>query len=255
MAFMLHGELNGVRILDSATVDMMMTNQFPEVEVDPGTIQGIGWKCIYGDDSTFWGHIGGLYGCNTWMFFNPQDKTGFILLTNSRGDFGIGQANIAAALAGFAKDLDLDGVVAGFDNCPVDSNPDQADYDADGYGNLCDNCPHEYNPGQTDTDQDGSGDSCDLCPGYDDNIDSDQDGNPDGCDSLCCNLSRPGDANDDINVNILDIAYLIDYLYQDGPEPACYYQGDADGNRHINILDISRLIAYLYQGGPEPNCP
>jgi len=30
-----------------------------------------------------------------------------------------------------------------------------------------------------------------------------------------------GDANGDSNVNILDITYLIGYLYMGGPAPAC----------------------------------
>jgi hypothetical protein len=64
-----------------------------------------------------------------------------------------------------------------------------------------------------------------------------------------------GDANYDGAVNILDITYLIGYLYQDGPGPIPYEAGDANGDSTINILDITYLIAYLYQGGPTPeNC-
>jgi hypothetical protein len=68
----------------------------------------------------------------------------------------------------------------------------------------------------------------------------------------CCNL--PGDATDNGAVNILDITYLIAYLYQSGPPPPCMYEGDANGNCTINILDITYLIAYLYQSGPAPIC-
>lgn len=76
--------------------------------------------------------------------------------------------------------------------------------------------------------------------------------NDDECVS-CCDL--PGDASDNGAVNILDITFLIAYLYKGGPEPNCLYEGDADGNETINILDITRLIAFLYKGGPEPECP
>lgn len=71
-------------------------------------------------------------------------------------------------------------------------------------------------------------------------------------DPNCCNV--PGDANNNGTVNILDITYLIAYLYQGGPPPPCMYEGDANGNCAINILDITYLIAYLYQSGPAPVC-
>lgn len=73
----------------------------------------------------------------------------------------------------------------------------------------------------------------------------------------CCQI--PGDANYDGIVNILDITYLISYLYKGGPPPLCMYHGDANGDCLINILDITYLISYLYKGGPPPicadNCP
>jgi hypothetical protein len=44
-------------------------------------------------------------------------------------------------------------------------------------------------------------------------------------------------------------------LYQDVPGTVPYESGDASGDSAINILDITYLIAYLYQGGPTPeNC-
>jgi len=44
----------------------------------------------------------------------------------------------ATPLGGAAPDADADGAIDGFDNCPVDWNPDQADSDADGIGDECD---------------------------------------------------------------------------------------------------------------------
>jgi hypothetical protein len=64
-----------------------------------------------------------------------------------------------------------------------------------------------------------------------------------------------GDANFNGAINILDVSYLIEFLYLDGPAPIPFESGDANGNSAINILDITYLIAYLYQGGPAPaNC-
>jgi hypothetical protein len=95
----------------------------------------------------------------------------------------------------YVIDTDGDGVPDSSDNCPNDSNPDQADFDTDGIGDVCDdsdldgltdaqellmgtnpnipdtdgdgvndnvdNCPLTYNPGQEDSDGDGTGDFCD----------------------------------------------------------------------------------------------
>jgi len=43
-------------------------------------------------------------------------------------------------------DLDGDGVENGSDNCPFDSNSDQADGDSDNKGDICDVCPSTPNP-------------------------------------------------------------------------------------------------------------
>lgn len=64
----------------------------------------------------------------------------------------------------------------------------------------------------------------------------------------------PGDANGSKNYNILDVSYIIGYLYRGGPPPAPYAKcsGDADCNCGVNILDVSYLISYLYRGGSIP---
>ncbi len=61
-----------------------------------------------------------------------------------------------------------------------------------------------------------------------------------------------GDANGDLTVNILDITYIIAFLYKGGPMPDPYAAGDANGNVVVNMLDITYLISYKYMGGPEP---
>jgi hypothetical protein len=64
----------------------------------------------------------------------------------------------------------------------------------------------------------------------------------------------PGDANGNTIINILDITYLISYVYKSGPAPTPYAlcSGDPTGNCIINILDITYLISYIYKGGPLP---
>lgn len=64
----------------------------------------------------------------------------------------------------------------------------------------------------------------------------------------------PGEANGNGLINILDITYLINYLYKGGPAPTPYTlcSGDANCDCTVNILDITYLIAYLYREGPPP---
>ena len=108
------------------------------------------------------------------------------------------------------------------------------DADGDGISNSIDNCPNIYNPDQNDTNYNHVGDACE---------------------DVCCNVSRAGDVNNNGTINLLDITYLISYLYKNGPEPPCKFQGDTNGNGAINLLDITYLISYLYKHGPAPNCP
>jgi len=61
-----------------------------------------------------------------------------------------------------------------------------------------------------------------------------------------------GDADGSRMVNILDVVFLINYLYKDGREPYPPIMGDIDGDCVINIMDATYLVDYLYKGGPEP---
>jgi hypothetical protein len=64
----------------------------------------------------------------------------------------------------------------------------------------------------------------------------------------------PGDANGNTVINILDITYLINFVYKSGPAPVPYAlcSGDPNCNCVINILDITYLISFLYKSGPAP---
>ena len=72
-------------------------------------------------------------------------------------------------------DSDGDGIPDAEDNCPNDSNADQADWDEDGMGDVCDddddndnvldindNCQFVVNQDQADNDGDNLGDACDT---------------------------------------------------------------------------------------------
>lgn len=68
-----------------------------------------------------------------------------------------------------------------------------------------------------------------------------------------------GDVDGNWTYNLLDIIYLIGFIYNDppGPAPDPLEAGDANGNSKINLLDILYLIAFLYDDppGPAPVCP
>jgi len=65
---------------------------------------------------------------------------------------------------------------------------------------------------------------------------------------------EPGNCNGDGATNILDVTYLINYVYKGGPPPIPYRlcSGDPNCNCVVNILDITYLINFLYKGGPAP---
>jgi len=95
---------------------------------------------------------------------------------------------------------------------------------------------------------------------------------------LCCDIwGKPGDANTDYAVNILDVVYIINSIYKNGDGvkwPSSTYDPDGEsdwptdncdnlmnvdesitGNGHVNILDVVYLINFLYKNGPSPECP
>ena len=65
-----------------------------------------------------------------------------------------------------------------------------------------------------------------------------------------------GDANNDHSIDMLDILYLIDFVYNSGPEPTPHpLMGDANGSGSVNLMDMLYLIAYLYDHPPGPPPP
>ncbi|UCD16701.1 MAG: immune inhibitor A [Candidatus Zixiibacteriota bacterium] len=68
-----------------------------------------------------------------------------------------------------------------------------------------------------------------------------------------------GDASGDEGVNLLDVLYLIDFLYGDpiGPAPDPMESADVNADGDVNLLDILYLIDFLYNDppGPDPTCP
>ena len=61
-----------------------------------------------------------------------------------------------------------------------------------------------------------------------------------------------GDANGDGAINVTDIVFLINYLFNEYSAPDPYEAGDANCDGRVDILDIVYLINYLFGEGPPP---
>jgi len=171
-------------------------------------------------------------------------------------------------------DRDGDGVLDGYDNCPIEPNSDQHDADDDGRGDACDtdrdndavvdegdNCPDDRNTSQDDLDVDGLGDVCDPdieddgvlnaadnCPNHynpaQENADGDAFG--DSCDP------DPEDSDNDGTSNLVDNCPSIFNPAQqdddgDGVGTACDPDIDGDG-----ISNANEAVAGTNPNDPQP---
>ncbi len=75
----------------------------------------------------------------------------------------------------------------------------------------------------------------------------------------CCliraDLDRSGGESP---IDISDLVYLVDYMFQSGPEPVCMDDANIDGSGDdlIDIGDLVYLVGFMFLGGPEPvPCP
>jgi hypothetical protein len=193
---------------------------------------------------------------------------------------GIGEAcdNCPGVYNASQADDDNDGIGNSCDEC--------TDIDGDGYGNpgyplnTCaeDNCPDVFNISQIDNDNDNIGDVCDVCP-FDEFDDIDDDGYCGDIDN-CPDVYNPGQEDIDENSigdacqfccvrvadithdgtgpDIVDLIYLVTYMFQEGPPPSCMEEANIDGLGEAipDITDLIHLVTYMFQGGPDPaQCP
>ena len=128
------------------------------------------------------------------------------------------------------EDLDGDGYVDWFDNCPDVFNILQADADGDGVGDFCDNCIDTPNPDQADYTNDGEGDAC------------------------CCVLRGDIDHDGELPLSISDLMGLVSHMFG-GPDPVVCPEGaniDNSPDGEIDIGDLVYFVNYMFLGGPPP---
>lgn len=110
------------------------------------------------------------------------------------------------------------------DNCPLASNPDQADVDNDNIGDACDSCPNDP---LNDVDEDGVCGDVDNCPTVANSSQSDIDG--DGIGDECDN-DKDGDGIDNLTDNCPDTPNADQADFDnDGQGDVCDPDDDGDG--------------------------
>ncbi len=65
-------------------------------------------------------------------------------------------------------------------------------------------------------------------------------------------LFTMGDANFDGQVNVGDVVYIINHIFNYGAVPVPYASADANGDGNLNIGDGIYLINYIFKDGPPP---
>ncbi len=74
-----------------------------------------------------------------------------------------------------------------------------------------------------------------------------------GC---CIGTTGNVDNSPDVTVDIADLVYLADYMFNSGPEPPCPEEADMNGDQSLDIADLVYLADYMFSGGPAPvDCP
>lgn len=69
----------------------------------------------------------------------------------------------------------------------------------------------------------------------------------------CC-VGNRGDFNDDgDDAGILDLTYLVDFIFRGGGPSACPGEADINGDGTVsNILDLTFLVDFIFRGGVPP---
>ncbi|MDH4222451.1 MAG: VCBS repeat-containing protein [candidate division Zixibacteria bacterium] len=63
---------------------------------------------------------------------------------------------------------------------------------------------------------------------------------------------RYGDTNNDQDVTVSDVVFLISFLFRGGEEPYFLASGDTNDDCQTSVSDVIFLINHLFKGGPEP---
>ena len=122
-AFMQYGVIDDtLRILDSTTVELMTTSQYPVLNPE----QGLFWYKKYLDGRWIWGHQGWSHGIRARIAYDWNNNTGSVVLTNGEDINSVTQ--IAVALLNYAAqfgvaELENSWIPSGISLYPNHPNP------------------------------------------------------------------------------------------------------------------------------------
>ena len=75
----------------------------------------------------------------------------------------------------------------------------------------------------------------------------------DGMDSECC-VGMRGNADGDPNdsVDLMDLLFLVEWLWNGGEDPPCKKEANVDGLAEVDAMDLVYLVEYFWNSGPAP---
>jgi len=100
-----YGIVDSTRILDSTTVDLILSPHF--VIDSTYWFVGLTWHFYYDQGRWIWFHSGEIAGFRTFYGFCPAESSAFIVLTNGEADY-TGTIPIAWALMDYAQEYGID---------------------------------------------------------------------------------------------------------------------------------------------------
>jgi len=63
-----------------------------------------------------------------------------------------------------------------------------------------------------------------------------------------------GDADNNGEVNVADLVYMVNYIFKAGPPPEILESADVNASGEINVADLVYMVDYVFKGGPPPYC-
>ena len=61
-------------------------------------------------------------------------------------------------------------------------------------------------------------------------------------------------SGDDEGPNIVDLTYIVDFIFRGGPTPDPLISGDVNCDANANVLDLTYMVDFIFRGGPSPCC-
>lgn len=69
---------------------------------------------------------------------------------------------------------------------------------------------------------------------------------------LLCKAGDIDGSNTDIDIS--DLVYLVDYMFNGGPPPPLMASADVNGSGAVDIADLVYLVDFMFNDGPAPIC-